>query len=181
MLRSSSVLGACLFYFWVLVGKVMTTYAIKTDGDRQRVIKAIQSRGLPATVTINKGLPRSNEQNKLQRKWLKEAEEQGDQTAEEYRAYCKLHFGVPILRAENDEFREKYDRIIRPLPYVQKLEIMALPFDFPCSRLMTTRQHSQYLDAMYRHFSGLGILLTEPDQHEEDQNAGRQHKQRQSP
>jgi len=141
----------------------MTTYAIKTEGDRQRVIKAVQSRGLPATVTINKGLPRSAEQNKLQRKWMNEAEEQGDQTAEEYRAYCKLHFGVPIMRQQSEEFREKYDRIIRPLPYTQKLELMAVPFDFPVTRIMTMKNEKKYLDQVYLFFTGQGMILTNPD------------------
>lgn len=141
----------------------MTTYAIKTEGDRQRVIKAVQSRGLPATVTINKGLPRSAEQNKLQRKWMTEAEEQGDQTSEEYRAYCKLHFGVPIMRQQSEEFREKYDRIIRPLPYTQKLELMAVPFDFPVTRIMTMKNEKKYLDQVYLFFTGQGMILTNPD------------------
>jgi len=141
----------------------MPTYGMKNDQDRARVIKAIQARQLPATVSISKGLPRSSEQNKLQRKWLKEAEEQGDQTAEEYRAYCKLHFGVPIMRSQSDEFKEKYDRIIRPLPYTQKLELMAVPFDFPVTRMMTMASEKKYLDQMYLFFTGQGFLLTNPD------------------
>ena len=106
---------------------------------------------------------RSADQNRLQRLWLSEAALQGDQTAEEYRGECKLRLGVPILRMENDEFREKYDRIVRPLPYEQKLELMMEPIDFPITRLMDKKQKTKYLDAMYRHFAGLGMRLTDPD------------------
>ena len=84
---------------------------IKNEQDKQRLIAFIQNQTKPITVTIEQGMigKRSYEQNKLQRLWLNELAEQGDMTAEEYRAFCKLHFGVPILRHENDKFREAYD------------------------------------------------------------------------
>lgn len=104
---------------------------------------------------------RSDKQNRLQRKWLLEAAEQlKEYTPEEYRAYCKLHFGVPILRNENDKFRELYDRVVRPLSYEIKLEIMSIPIDFPVTRLMDKDQKKRCLDAIYQHFTGLGVFLT---------------------
>ena len=103
------------------------------------------------------------EQNRLQRLWLKEACEQlQDETIEEKRGYCKLHFGVPILRNENDEFKAAYDKIIMPHTYEDKLQMMMLPLDFPVTRLMTTGQHKRYLDDVYHFFTGLGVQLTEP-------------------
>ena len=105
---------------------------------------------------------RSIEQNKLQRKWMLELESQGDMTAEEYRGYCKLHFGVPIMRNESEEFRRAYDRYIRDLPYEHKLAMMMVPLDFPCTRMMTTKQKTVYLDTVYRHFTGEGFVLTVP-------------------
>ena len=41
-----------------------------------------------------------------------ELADQGDMTAEEYRGYCKLHFGVAIAK-ENDDWAEAYDRLIK--------------------------------------------------------------------
>lgn len=105
---------------------------------------------------------RTSEQNRLQRLWLDQAEKQGDQTAEEYRGYCKLHFGIPLMRQQSDEFREKYDRIIRPLDYAQKIELMMEPFDFPVTRLMNTENKTKYLDQMYQFFVGQGFTLTNP-------------------
>ena len=141
----------------------MTTWRIKTEGDREQVLKAVRNRALPCTVEITKGLPRSNEQNRLQRKWMKEAEEQGDQTAEEYRGYCKLHFGVPIMRQQSEVWKEKYDRIIKPLPYVQKLEMMMEPFDFPVTRAMSTASEKKYLDQVHLFFTSQGFKLTDPE------------------
>jgi hypothetical protein len=109
---------------------------------------------------------RSNEQNRLQRKWLKEAEQQGDRKAEEYRGYCKLHFGIPIMRRDSTEFCEKYDRLIRPRPYEEKLELMMVPMDFPVTRLMSVRQKTEYLSEMVKHFViDQGFQLTDPGEY----------------
>jgi hypothetical protein len=121
-------------------------------------------------VNVKKGKDRTVEQNRLQRMWLLEAAEQlGDETPEQKRAYCKLHFGVPILRAESEEFTEAYDKYIRPLSYEAKLAFMSVPLDFPVTRLMTTRQTHEYLEQMRQHFAGLGVTLTIP--HEEQDAA----------
>jgi Tfp pilus assembly protein PilO len=126
--------------------------------------QALGKRKLPLSVTVESGKVRTAEQNRLQWKWAKEAAEQlKDETTEEKRAYCKLHFGIPILRADSDDYREAYDRLIRPLPYEAKLEMMMAPIDYPVTRLMTTKQKALYLDRMYQHFREQGVMLTEPE------------------
>lgn len=137
---------------------------IKTEQDKSALIAFIQHSDNPMTVSIEKGIigKRSLEQNKLQRLWINELAEQGDMTAEEYRAFCKLHFGVPILRHEDERFREAYDKKVKWRPYADKLEFMAEPYDFPVTRRMTVKQHRQYLDAIYVHYTGLGFELTDP-------------------
>lgn len=107
---------------------------------------------------------RTVDQNSLQHKWHQEAAQQlREETAEGYRAYCKLHFGVPILRAEEPDFRAQYDEIIRPLPYEQKLALMKAPIDFPVTRLMSVKQKTAFLDEVCRHYMGLGVVLTMPE------------------
>jgi hypothetical protein len=141
----------------------MTTRFIETYHDRRMLLDFIESQPLPLTVTLAKGGKRSLKQNRLQRHWLNEiAEQLGDRTPEEVRGYCKLTIGVPILRAENEAFRERYDAIVKPLPYEQKLALMMEPLDFPVSRLMSTKQATAYLDGIHRHFSEKGIVLTDP-------------------
>ena len=142
---------------------------IKSEDDQGLLMAFIGNMELPFTVTIEKGLiaKRSTDQNRLQRLWINEAEQQGDMTAEEYRAYCKLHFGVPMLRNENDTFAELYDSKIRdrvpPYSYEQKLEFMAIPWDLHVTRLMTVKQHDKYLNMMHNHFTSLGMILTIPN------------------
>jgi len=141
----------------------VTTRFLETDYDRRMLIRFLEDQPLPVTVALTKGGKRSLRQNKLQRLWINEiAEQLADQSPEEVRGYCKLTIGVPILRAENDTFRERYDAIVRPLPYEQKLALMMEPLDFPISRLMTTKQATAYLDGIHRHFSEKGIVLTDP-------------------
>jgi hypothetical protein len=86
-----------------------------------------------------------------------------DESAEDKRAFAKLEIGVPILRMENEEFCAKYDEHVKPLPYHQKLAFMKVPLDFPVTSLMTTKQKTQFLDALYIHYTGLGVKLTEPE------------------
>lgn len=142
----------------------MTTRLIRGEKDRELLIRFIQQQKLPFTANIVKGLPRTVLQNRLQRKWLNEISDQlGDRTPEEIRGFVKLQHGVPLLRAENEDFCEKYDRLIRPLPYETKIELMMEPLDFPVTRLMNTSQKTRYLDNIYKFYSEQGIVLTDPE------------------
>lgn len=106
---------------------------------------------------------RTLEQNRLQMKWHKEAAQQlKDGTAKQKRAYAKLHIGIPILCAEDADFKAEYDRVIGPLPYETQLALMTEPFDFPVTRAMTKAQKSQYLDELRLHYQGQGVQLTIP-------------------
>lgn len=137
--------------------------------DKKNLLNMLQNVDLeyPIDVLIKKASKsRSLAQNRTQWQWFRDAEAQGDQKSWEYRAYCKLHFGVPILRRDSPEYREKYDRIIRPMPYEQKLELMVEPFDFPVTSAMNIAQHGAFLDEVKRHLEGLGFKLTDPQEWE---------------
>ena len=91
------------------------------------------------------------------------SEQLGDRTPEEARGYCKLSFAVPILKEENEAFRDKYDEVVEHLNYEAKLSLMQEPLDLPVTRLMTTAQKKRYLDEIARHFSEQGVVLTDPE------------------
>ena len=144
----------------------MTTRVVKSKTDLEALHRVLDLQKLPFTVDIVKGKHRSVEQNRLQRLWCNEIAEQLPDTfdtPEDVRAYCKAYFGVPILCAESTAFREKYDRIIRPRPYEEKLELMREPFDLPITRDMTTDQKTRYLNEIHRYFSERGVVLTDPE------------------
>ena len=105
---------------------------------------------------------RSRKQNSTQHKWWAEiAAQRGDMTPAEVKAEAKAYFGVPILLAEDDDFRERYERTIKPLPKATKLDVMHL---LPVSSLMNRDQHRRYLDEVFRFYSQQGFRLTVPEE-----------------
>lgn len=142
----------------------MPTRSIETEDDVKRACVWIAGMKRPFTLQVQPGRRRSTEQNRTQHLWYAEiAEQKGDMTTYQVRAYCKLHFGIPILRAENELFRDKYDRIIRPLAYEAKMELMSPPIDLPVTSLFTVKQETAYLDLVQQFAAGLGIRLTQPE------------------
>jgi hypothetical protein len=116
---------------------------------------------LPMVVAWKQGDDRSTQQNALAFKWYGEISvELGDRLPHEVRAYCKLHHGVPIRR-EDEDFREVYDRVVRPLPYEHKLALMVEPIDFPVTRDMTIAQMTRYLDAIQHEFAHVRLTMPE--------------------
>lgn len=140
----------------------MVSHVIKSEADLANFTRLLRARQLPVTVTVRKGARRSTEQNRLQRLWMTEIGEQLGMSPEEARGYCKLTIGVPIMR-EDDAFRERYDSMVKPLPYETKIALMMEPFDFAVTRHMTTEQKARYLDEIQRHFAQQGVMLTQPE------------------
>jgi hypothetical protein len=105
---------------------------------------------------------RTLEQNALLHKWYQIIErELGQDTILGWSCYCKLTFGVPMLIAENNKFREAYEGSIDCMSYERQLKIMEI---LPVTRLMTTRQLNQYLEAMKDYFDKAGLVLMFPDE-----------------
>lgn len=124
-------------------------------------ITFLLARKLPITVSSIDGRDRTGQQNALQWLWATEAARQlGDRTSDDLQRYWKLVHGVPILREDSAEFRETYDRAIRPLPYEQKLEAMRF---IDVTSLMKVRQMVRFLDAVSQECAEQGIKLTDPD------------------
>ena len=102
---------------------------------------------------------RKEAQNALQFHWYKEMEMQGDKSAKEYRAECKLHHGVPIAR-ENEQFREIYDTVIKHHPYETKLKMMLDPVNLPVTSDFGVKDMTRFLEAVQQAFSERGYQLT---------------------
>jgi hypothetical protein len=104
-------------------------------------------------VTVRAGTDRSLEQNAISHAWYEQiARELREDDAAGVKRFCKLHYGVPILRAEDEDFRSLYDTAIKPhLSYEQKLRAMDY---LPVTSLMTVRQLSVYLEAMQEGYRG---------------------------
>ena len=143
----------------------MPSRQIHNGVDLQAAIVWLETFPRPSTMTLVKGVDKSLAQNNTQHLWIAQAVEQlCDETREEKRAYCKLNFGIPILRHDSIEYRAAYDECLLPNTYEWKLKMMAVPHDYPVTRGMTTNQMSLYLDAMYQYFRrDCGVDLIDPD------------------
>jgi hypothetical protein len=141
----------------------MPTKILREPGHVQALAVLLGARRMPITVTWTQGAARSDAQNRISHRWYADiARQLGDRAAVEVRAECKLLFGVPLLRAENEAFRLSYDRTMAPLPYADRLAAIQA-FDLPVTRLMAVAQMTAFLDAMQRHWLPLGIRLTDPE------------------
>jgi hypothetical protein len=145
-------------------GDLMPIRYVETEYDRTMLIRYVEQHPLPLSVDIQKERHRTTRQNRLQRQWMNDiAGQTQGHDAEYWRGYCKLHFGVPIMRAVSEAFQAIYDEVIRPLPYEHKLKIMCVPIDLAVTRDMNSKQMTAYLDAVQQHFAEQGIVLTDPE------------------
>ena len=86
-----------------------------------------------------------------------------DRAIVDIRREAKLHFGVPIMRAGNDEFRYVYDHAIKPLEYEFKLRAMDW---LPVTSKMSKAQGSEFIDTVIREYSQQGLCLVHPSEME---------------
>ena len=130
------------------------------DADLEAWIRFLRTRLLPQTVTAVDGRDRTSSQNKLMWLWATEAGREIGETPEEVQRRWKLHHGVPILREDDEGFRDTYDAMIRPLQYPGKLELMRY---LDVTSQMKVRQMVRFLDAVAAECAENGIKLTDPD------------------
>jgi hypothetical protein len=133
------------------------TFALVTDADRLMASRALGMARADQYMVICDSL-RSKDQNSKTHAWYQEiAQALPESDANGWKRYCKLHHGVPILRAEDAEFKAFYDAAMkRALNYEQKLQAM----DFvPVTSIMTKGQLSRYFDAVQADFFNKGVEL----------------------
>lgn len=113
-------------------------------------------------VNVKTGKDRSLDQNAIAHVFYQQiADELREGTALDIKCECKLLYGVPILRAEDAEFRAFYDASIkRTLTHEQKIKAMAY---LPVTSLMTVKQLSAYIEAMQDAYRNRGVYLEFPE------------------
>lgn len=141
----------------------MTTWTINSDSSLQSVIGDIRelyraNKFLKVSAKVGKS--RSLDQNAISHAWYEQlARELKEDDALGWKCYCKLHHGIPILRAEDEEFRAFYDAALIGLSYEQKLGAMKF---VPVTSNMKKPQLSKYLEAMQADFRSRGVALEFP-------------------
>ena len=135
---------------------------VKNEADLKLLKVYLDQRKRPFTVDITEGRNRSDEQNRLSQKWYSEIADQCGEDREDVRARCKLEHGVPILRRENEKFREVYNRTLLHLSYDEKRDFIRYT-DMPVTRLLNVGQMTEFMDAVFKRHSEFGIVLTIPE------------------
>lgn len=141
----------------------MPTKVLREPAHVEALSRLLAGRKLPMTVTFTQGVTRTSLQNRLAQRWFTDIARQiGDDTHEGVRADCKLQFGIPILRAENEAFRQQWDATFGRLNReVQREAVMT--FDLPVTRLMTVKQMTAFMNEMQRYWLRQGVRLTDPE------------------
>lgn len=135
---------------------------MKTDEDRERLVKYINFRGLPFTAAIADGEKRTNPQNNTVHMWFEEiARHMGDQTAAEVKAHCNLTYGLGIMMRDPD-WSSAFEYIFQSLSHAAKLKAIRV-LDIPFTRKMKVPELTEYMDLMSRDYREMGIFLTDPE------------------
>jgi hypothetical protein len=111
---------------------------------------------------------RSADQNSISHAWYTEVSRAlQDRSPLSVKCESKLNCGVPILRAEDDDFRSFYDASIKStLSYEQKMGAMKF---LPVTSLMSVQQLSQYLEDVQQFWGRQGVFLAFPDDYSRQQ------------
>lgn len=140
----------------------MPSRIIRTTEDFDKLVELLTGLKLPLTISWVKGADRSDEQNRTMWMWANEVAEQlQDREAADVQAEWKLTIGIPILRGDDADFRESYDKTVKGLSYEDKIKIMR-DLDFPVTRLMKVRQMCRFMNEVQRRCIEAGLALTEP-------------------
>ncbi len=80
------------------------------------------------------------------------------------KAYCKLMFGVPILRRDDEQFEKGWNRYFGGRSYEEQMFLMGpnplFGVDgFPVTRLLNTKQGAEYTELVDMHFTQLGVFF----------------------
>lgn len=112
-------------------------------------------------VTAKAGVARSHKQNAILHVWYTQlAMEDRQEDMRGHIRNCKLQHGVPLLCAEDSDYRDMCRRSLFILPHESQLEVM----DFwPVTRLMTKAQETKYLDSLRDYYGPRGIKLEFPE------------------
>ena len=133
---------------------------LHTELDKLEAIQLISECRMPKRMTIDE--PKENrrlKQNRLAFKWYNELGKQTGEGKEHWRNYCKLTYGIPILR-EDEDVDAQFIKILDPLPYQSRLDAMEY---MDVTSLMSVKQFAEYLTDVDLASTAAGFHLTHPD------------------
>ena len=146
------------------IALIMTSFIINSDESEKTTVARLHVLYVEhkyLKVSVKTGKDRSLDQNALSHSWYEQiARELNEDDALGWKCFCKLQFGVPILRSEDEEFRQFYDNCIKN-SYSYEQKIQAIKY-LPVTSEMTTKQLSKYLESIQADFLNRGVILEFP-------------------
>lgn len=137
------------------------TRIVKTEEDRERLVKYINFRGLPFTAAIADGVKRTNPQNNTIHLWFAQiAQHLGDQSIAEVKADCNLTYGKDIMMRD-PEWASVFGYLFESLSRPAKLKAIRV-LDVPFTRKMKVPELREYMDQMMKDYREMGIFLVDP-------------------
>lgn len=108
----------------------------------------------PFNVTVKHGEAnlRGKSQNGLFHAWMGQIAKATHDTPSEVKADCHIRWGIPIFRAEDDEYAAFIERALGGLNR-GKVKVMIEAGYVPCTSLMTKALLSKYMNAVWNHYS----------------------------
>jgi|TARA_R110000824_G_scaffold126951_4_gene286746 hypothetical protein len=105
------------------------------------------------------GAERSLSSNALSHVWYAFADKMLDShESGDARRYCKLHFGVPMLRGESSQYLQDYNKYLMNFDYEDKIRIMDY---WPVTKRMSREQMNRYLTSVQYYFASEHHLVLE--------------------
>ena len=129
----------------------------ETDVNENKLRRSDLKPGDVVDITIH-GEKRSGPQNNMQYAWYSEIAKFEQQTAREIRGFCKLEFGIPILRDEPSfdkywckywESRYTYEELL----FLLGGEMVSV------TRLFNKAQETRYLNDIQFFYANKGLIL----------------------
>lgn len=140
----------------------MNTRTVITADDAARVAGMITGLPIPFTLTWREGAKRSLDQNALLHRWYADiAKHYGDQTAMQVKGECHVAYGLPI-RLRDPAFAWVWKQSGAKLPYEKQCALFERGI-LAMTSAMTTKELSEYMDAMSAHYRAQGVHLTDPE------------------
>lgn len=135
---------------------------IVTRQEAERLAEFLVGLSLPFTVSWTEGGKRSLDQNALLHKWYGEiASQSRDMTAMQVKGQCHVAYGLPI-RLRDEAFAWVWKHSGARLPYEKQCRLFERG-TFAMTSAMTTKELSEYMDAMSAHYRAEGFMLTDPE------------------
>jgi hypothetical protein len=121
------------------------------------ITKAISEGGQVLTIK-DEDKSRNNAQNRLAFTLYNHVDTVSKST--NAREYCKYHFGISILIADDAEMMDFFKLVMSKLSYEERISSMV---KMPVTSLMTVKQFTAFIEKIYNHYDPQGLQLPKPD------------------